>query len=80
MDQQVSNAEPVSNGKAEKFHMLAEKRVTKLLTGMRRVGNLSRRASYDYTPDEVAKMFDAIRKATDEAEARFTGGQNYFRF
>jgi hypothetical protein len=80
MEQQVSDVGQVSNGKAEKFHAFAERRVSRVLAGLRRIGNLSRRGAYDYTPGEVTKMFAAIRKAVDEAEAKFTGGQNDFRF
>jgi len=62
----------IANGKATKFRELAEKRVSKILNGIRHVGNLSSRSTYDYRPDQVAKMFKAIRDELTNAEDRFS--------
>jgi hypothetical protein len=67
--------------RAEKFRYLAEHRVSTLLRRLQSIGSLSRRSSYDYTDEEVVKIFDAIRNAVDQAEAKFSGEQkNNFRF
>lgn len=60
------------NGKAIKFRAFAERRVTTVIKAIRRVGNLSRRATYDHHPDQVAKMFKAIRDELDAAELKFS--------
>jgi hypothetical protein len=58
------------NGKAVKFRTLAEKRVSKTLYGIRRIGNLSGHA-YEYRPEHVAQIFQALRAEVDAAENRF---------
>lgn len=59
------------NGKAEKFRSISTIRVTSALKTIRRIGNLSRRSSYDYRSEQIEKIFSAIRKELDAAEARF---------
>lgn len=49
-----------------KFVELAGKRVTKALNHIRLIGNLSNRSNYDYTDEDVAKIFRAL---TDEVSA-----------
>lgn len=58
--------------KAEKFRSLATKRVDKALKLIRQVSNLSNRATYEYTQDQVDKMFDALGHAIEDAKAKFT--------
>jgi hypothetical protein len=60
-----------ANGKADNFRRLAEHRVSNILKTLHHVGNLSNRSNYDYTPDQVAKIFKSIRAETDAAEERF---------
>lgn len=55
----------------KKFVELAEKRVNKVLTQIRLIGNLSNRSNYSYTEQDVAKIHRALRKALDEMKARF---------
>jgi hypothetical protein len=45
--------------------------VSTVIRTIRRIGTLSRRASYDYTPDQIAKMFDVMRAELDAAERKF---------
>jgi hypothetical protein len=73
----------IPNGKAIKFRSVAERRVSRALKSIRHIGNLSRRGSYDYTPEEVAQMFDAMRAELDATQARFASDkqeQPYFSF
>lgn len=60
------------NGKALKFRTIAERRVSSALKTIRSIGNLSRRGSYDYRPEQVEKMFAAIRQELDAVEMKFT--------
>lgn len=62
-------AEP--SAKAVKFHDLGSKRVNRLLKFIAQLGNLGNRSVYDYTEGEREKIFAAIRKAVDAAEAKF---------
>ena len=41
----------------KKFLELAETRVNKVLEGMRLIGNLSNKRNYDYTDDQIKKIF-----------------------
>jgi hypothetical protein len=80
MDQQTSSNPTVSD-KAIKFRHLAERRMTKLLTGIQRLGNLSRRTTYAYSAPEIEQMFKTLRAGLDEAEAKFAEQKaTVFRF
>lgn len=71
----------VQNDKAVKFRQLAETRVSAVLRRLRSIGNLSRRGSYDYSPEQVESMFSAIREELEAAHKRFTSDpQAGFRF
>jgi hypothetical protein len=61
----------ITNLKALKFRALAEQRVSSVLRMVRRIGKLSRRSSYEYTPDQISKMFEAMRHELDMAEQQF---------
>jgi hypothetical protein len=54
---------------------LAEKRVTLAMKTIRRIGKLSRRASYNYEQKQVDKIFTALRTEIDAAELQFTSDQ-----
>jgi len=59
--------------KEERFKRLAGKRVRKVLDDIRIVSNLSNRGLYDYTPEQLRKIFGAMKDAITKAEARFRG-------
>ncbi len=56
---------PENETKAEKFIRLASARMEKTLTAIATIGNLSSRANYDYSEEQV----DAMRKALESAVA-----------
>jgi hypothetical protein len=62
---------PVGENKAEKFQRLANLRTNQILELFRRLGNLSNRNHYDYTEDEVRRIFDTIEGAVSDAKSRF---------
>lgn len=55
-----------------RFKRLAEKRTVEILNKIRVLGNLSNRSVYDYSSEEVEKIFTALDKATKQAKSRFT--------
>ena len=57
--------------KKEKFRQLAEKRVNNSLHCIRLVGNLSNTNNYEYTRDDVAKIFKILKDELQIAEAKF---------
>ncbi|WP_037538288.1 hypothetical protein [Sphingomonas sp. PR090111-T3T-6A] len=62
--------------KREKFVQLANQRVTKAIDQIRLIGNLSNRAAYDFTDEDIKKIVKALQKAVDGTKTRFaeTGG------
>lgn len=56
----------------EKFRRLAEKRTTSVLEQLRILGNLSNKANYDHSPEEVSKIFYAIDSQLKTVKARFS--------
>jgi hypothetical protein len=59
--------------KRKKFVQLAEARVTRALTQLRLVGNLSNRNAYEFGDDDIRKIFRTLQKELDAAKARFSG-------
>jgi hypothetical protein len=69
--------------KRKKFVELAEARVNRAIKDLRLVGNLSNRAAYEYTEEDVRRIFRALSKEVETAKARFGdsagGGENEFK-
>jgi hypothetical protein len=59
--------------KRKKFVQLAEARVTRAIGQLRLVGNLSNRSAYEFSEDDVRKIFRALQKELDNAKSRFGG-------
>lgn len=57
--------------KRENFVRLAEQRVNRALKEIRLIGNLSNRAAYFSTDEDVKKIFRALQKELDSAKGRF---------
>lgn len=73
MEQQHSASEPYSARKAEAFRRLATQRTNAILEKLRLLGNLSNRASYQYTDEEVKRIFEAIQRELKDARNKFDG-------
>lgn len=56
--------------KAEKFKILATARVNRALRLFRQIGNLASN-NYNYTPEQVTRMFNFLKNGLAEAESRF---------
>lgn len=59
------------DAKREKFVKLAEQRVNRALREIRLIGNLSNRAAYASTDDDIKKIFRALQKEIEVAKGRF---------
>ena len=68
--------------KKNKFHELAEKRVSNALKQIQLIGNLSNTRAYEYEEEEVKKMFKSLKEEIAFAEAKFKskGRNNNFKF
>ncbi len=54
-----------------KFIRLANNRVNKAIKVIHLIGNLSSRSNYDYTDEDVRKIFDALKLEIQRCEERF---------
>ncbi|RMF17377.1 MAG: hypothetical protein D6761_04385 [Candidatus Dadabacteria bacterium] len=61
--------------KRDRFVRLAERRVNKALKDIRLIGNLSNRAAYSYTQEDVKKIFRALQREIEAAHSRFTDAE-----
>lgn len=59
--------------KRERFIRLAEARTNKILDMLKLLGNCSNKSNYDYSEDDIKKIFSAIEKETKNAKAKFNG-------
>ena len=57
--------------KHDKFKELAEKRVNNALKNIQLIGNLSNTNNYEYSSDDVSKIFKTLKEEIQTAEARF---------
>ena len=55
----------------ERFRRIAAKRTNDILDKMRILGNCSNKSSYEYTEDEVNKIFYELDKQLKLTKARF---------
>ncbi len=57
--------------KNEKFIRIAESRTNKILEMVRLLGNCSNKAVYDYSRDDIFKIFGAIETELKAAKTKF---------
>lgn len=55
----------------DRFRRLAGKRVIRTIKDIRLIGNLGNRNNYEYTADEVDKIFRTLEKELKLARAKF---------
>ncbi len=60
-----------NESKADKFLRLAPGRVNKILSSIDSLKKLSSRSSYEYTSEQVEKMFTALKGSLEECEKAF---------
>ena len=58
--------------RTQRFKRIASKRTNDIIRRIRILGNCSNRSAYDYTEEEINKIFTAIGKELKNANARFT--------
>lgn len=59
--------------KRERFVRLAEARTNKILDMMKLLGNCASKTNYEYSEEDVRKIFGAIERETKNAKAKFNG-------
>ena len=61
----------MKESRQERFERVAQARVNKILHMIRLLGNCSKTAVYQYTPEQVEQIFSAIRQELDQAQELF---------
>lgn len=69
----IQNKEMEKNlpGKRERFKRLASSRTTEVLKRLQVLGNCANRSAYNYSEDEINKIFSTIERAVRDAKAKF---------
>ncbi len=61
----------MSETKSDKFIRIAEARTNKIIDMVKLLGNCSNKAVYDYSKEDVRKIFSAIEEELKIARAKF---------
>lgn len=65
----------------DRFVRIAEARTNKIIDMIRLLGNCSNKASYDYSKEDVRKIFTAIENELKTAKAKFdSSGDDSVKF
>lgn len=59
------------NQKRERFIKLAEYRTNEVLKRLRVLGNCANRSAYEYSEDEINKIFSEIERRVRETKSKF---------
>lgn len=60
-----------STDKRERFKRLATYRTNEILRKLRVLGNCANRSAYEYTEEEINKIFSEIEKMTRNTKSKF---------
>lgn len=71
MAPRLNKNQPARSDKRDKFLRLAEKRTRVVLKKLQVLGNCSNTGSYEYTSDDVERIFGAIEDQVARIRARF---------
>lgn len=55
----------------EKFVKLANRRINSAIKAIQLIGNLSNRSNYDFTEEDVDKIFTALNREVKQCRERF---------
>lgn len=64
-----------TENKKQRFQRLAEKRTNDVLERLRILGNCANRAQYEYTAEEVRKIFNTIEREARLVRLKFKDGE-----
>ena len=70
-ENEAKNAEDAGESKSDKFKRLATKRVKNAISKVELIANLSG-SGYEYTPEEVEKILNALQGSVDKVKAAFS--------
>lgn len=61
----------MNKSKKDNFKRLAEYRTNEVLKKLKVLGNCSNRSAYEYSEEDVAKIFTELEKALKETKGKF---------
>lgn len=61
----------MKESKSERFHRLIEARVNKAIKIIHLIGNCSTESNYEYTPEQVSQVFDALQRELNAARMKY---------
>lgn len=61
----------ISDGKRDRFKRLAESRTNEVLARLKVLGNCSNKSAYEYSEEEVNRIFFEIDRKAKEIRAKF---------
>jgi hypothetical protein len=61
-----------SSDKRERFERLATHRTNEVLKRLKVLGNCANRSAYEYSEQDINKIFSAIDQAVKETKAKFS--------
>jgi hypothetical protein len=64
--------------RSEKFKRVASKRTEELLEKIRILGNCSNKSTYEYTDEDVIKIFKSLEKQLELSKVRFSNKKSKF--
>jgi hypothetical protein len=64
--------------RSEKFKRVATKRTNELLEKIRILGNCSNKSTYEYTDEDVIKIFKSLEKQLETMKAKFSNKKSKF--
>ena len=68
------------NEKAERFKRVAENRTNKIIDQIRLLGNCANKSNYEYSDDDIKKIFSAIETELRQTKAKYQEKSNNKRF
>lgn len=87
MENQINNQNQVGDQeysrqhqKSERFRKLAETRTNNVLKALKVLGNCANRSLYDYSDEEVRRIFRALNEKIEETKGKFKYSEKEFKF
>ena len=72
----MDNQDNKKENKRENFKRISENRVSKILVLLSQLTNLTNTSFYEYTDDDIEKIFSAIDEASNNAKAELLRANN----
>ncbi len=66
--------------KSERFKRVAENRTNKIINQIRLLGNCANKSNYEYTEDDVRKIFSAIEKELRNTKMKYQAKNTNSKF